>query len=74
LRGEVPAREEFAGRAAEDEQVEQRVRAQTIGAVHRYARAFADRVQALHGRLRVRAGSQRAHDLAVHVGRTPPIM
>jgi hypothetical protein len=36
-----------AGRAAEHHQVEQRVGAQAVGAVHRHARAFADGVEAV---------------------------
>ena len=56
-----------AGGAAEHQQVEQRVGAEAVGAVHAHARAFADRVEAVDHRVRVAV--LRRHDLAVDVGR-----
>ncbi|CAD6563468.1 hypothetical protein LMG24235_08715 [Paraburkholderia sabiae] len=55
-----------AGRAAEHHQVEQRVRAQTVRAVHRHARAFAHRVETVD---RVFVALRGAHDLTVDVRR-----
>ena len=45
-RCEVLVDDEVAGGAAEHEQVEQRIGAEAVGAVHRHAGAFADRVEA----------------------------
>jgi hypothetical protein len=43
--------DEDARRAAEHDEVGERIRAEPVGAVHRYARAFADRVKAVDDRL-----------------------
>ena len=56
-----------ARRTAEHHQVEQRVRAQAVGAVHRHARAFADRVETVDDLVRVAV--LRHHDLTVIVRR-----
>ncbi len=56
-----------AGGLAEHQQVEQRVRAQAVGAVHRHAGAFAHGVQAVHHLVVDVAVLD--HDLAVDVGR-----
>ncbi len=56
-----------AGGTAEHHQVEQRVGAQAVGAVHRHARAFADRVETIQHF--VRAAILRHHDLTVVVRR-----
>ena len=53
--------------APEDDQVEEAVGAQTVGAMHRDAGRFADRHQAGHDRLRVILG--RTDDLGLDVGR-----
>ncbi len=42
-----------AGGAAEDDEIDQRIRAQAIGAVHRNAGGFTDRHQARHDMIRI---------------------
>lgn len=55
-----------AGRATEHDEVEQRVRAEAVRAVHGHARAFAHRIEAVDRFLVI---ARRAHHLAVDVGR-----
>ena len=52
---------------AEDDQIEQGVGAQAIGAVNRHAGAFADGVKAIHNRIRIAVF--RFNHLAVIIGR-----
>src|SRR3569832_2052225 len=52
--------------AAEHHDVEQRIAAETVGAVHRHARALAHRIQARH---RLLDAARAGHDLAVAIGR-----
>ena len=61
------ADDEIAGRAAEHQQVDQRIGAEPVGAVHRHARALADRVEAVDDRIGLAV--LRRDDLAVYVGR-----
>ena len=56
-----------AGRPSKNHQVQQRIRAQPVRAVHRDARAFADREQSRHHRIRIPL--PRRHDLPVRIGR-----
>ena len=69
---QVLADDEVSGSAAEHEQIQQRIRAQTIGAVNRHAGAFADREEPRHDCIRVTP--VRSDDLAMNIGRIPPIM
>ena len=55
--------------AAKHDNIEQRVGAEPVGAVHRYARRLSDRHQSGHDRFRIVAPL--CHDLAVQIGRYP---
>ena len=59
--------DEIAGGATEDEEIEQRIGAEPVGAVHGHARAFADRIETVDDGAVVAV--LRRHDLAVDVGR-----
>ena len=70
LRAQVLVDDEVAAGAAEDEQVEQRIGAEPVGAVHGDARAFTYRIQAADDGIRIAV--LRRHDLSVHVRRNAP--
>jgi hypothetical protein len=67
LRRKIAADDEVPRRAPEHDEVEQRVRAQAVGAVHRHARALADREEPFDGRVGVAVPGR--HHLAVDVRR-----